>query len=112
MLVTPLSDGRTWIIVSPFSYEVREGETIIVPSGFKTDFASVPRPFWWIIPQWGKYGSAAVVHDLLYQTGIRKRKEADTIFLQAMKESNVGWLTRYIMYWAVRAFGYFAYRRH
>jgi hypothetical protein len=95
-----------------FSYDVGSegsGDTITVPEGFQTDFASVPRLFWWIIPTWGSYGNAAVIHDFLYQNGLRTRKEADDIFLEAMGVLGTSWLTRHIMYWAVRIFGYFAY---
>ena len=69
-----------------------------------TDFASVPRPLWWILPRWGRYGNAAVIHDFCYwdQKRIPKRKEADRIFLEAMSILRVGWLTRHVMYLAVR----------
>jgi hypothetical protein len=69
LLVSPLPDGRTWVIRRDFGYDVEEegsGNTINVPIGFKTDFASVPRLLWSIIPRWGKYGNAAVIHDFLY----------------------------------------------
>ena len=40
---------------------------------FMTDFASIPRPLWSILPQWGRYGNAAVVHDFGYWTQTRPR---------------------------------------
>jgi len=55
-MVSPLADGRTWVIRSEFGYDVGaegSGDRIDVPIGFKTDFASVPRLFWAIFPQWG-----------------------------------------------------------
>ena len=54
LLVSPLPDGRTWVIRRDFGYDVGEegsGNTIDVPIGFKTDFASVPRLLWSIIPR-------------------------------------------------------------
>lgn len=112
LLVSPLADGRTWVIMKDFGYDVgAEGSSdrISVPLGFMTDFASVPRPFWSILPQWGKYGNAAVIHDFLYWEQRRTRKEADDIFLEAMGVLGVSKLTAGVMYWAVRLFGWLAW---
>lgn len=133
LLVSPLPDGRRWMIMREFRYYIgHEGsaDVIVVPVGFVTDFASVPRPFWAIIPRWGKHGNAAVIHDYLYQFlswmleqpkyaplfGHLKcaredpRKFADDVFLEAMVVLNVRKSTRLVMYWAVRLFGWFAWR--
>ncbi|KKM07440.1 hypothetical protein LCGC14_1733860 [marine sediment metagenome] len=89
-------------------------ELIRVPKGFITDFASVPKAFWSIIPPYGKYTKAAVLHDYLYkyhgfvsgnQTISYTRKEADQLFLKAMEVLGVGRIKRWIMYQAVRRFG-------
>lgn len=77
----------------------------LVPAGFETDFASIPRIFWNILPPIGSYAQAAVVHDYLYQTRKISRKEADLTFLLLMKSDGVNFLIRTIMYWAVRLFG-------
>ena len=82
-----------------------------VPAGFLTDGASVPRPFWWLIPPFGEHGQAAVLHDLLCETSTMfekelpvhvSRKQADEIFREAMKATGVGWLKRNFMYVCVR----------
>ncbi len=115
LLVSPLPNGRTWIIRKDFGYDVgQEGsdDVINVPIGFNTDFASVPRIFWSILPQWGKYGNSAVIHDYLYYTQTRTRKEADDIFREAMGVSKVRPLTIFVMYWLVRLFGCFAWKGH
>ncbi len=68
LLVSPLPDGRTWVIRSDFGYDVGaegSGDVIDVPLGFRTDFASVPRPLWWIIRR-GAVRHAAIIHDYLY----------------------------------------------
>jgi len=44
LIVSPLPDGRTWVIRCPFGYDVGKetsGDTIEVPVGFTTDFGSV-----------------------------------------------------------------------
>ena len=43
--VSPLPDGKNWVIMKDFGYYVGEedsGNRIDVPIGFITDFASVP----------------------------------------------------------------------
>lgn len=76
-----------------------------VPAGFQTDFASIPRIFWNILPPIGPYAQAAIVHDYLYRTGLVTRKEADLTFLQIMKTDGVSFFVRHLMYYAVRIFG-------
>jgi hypothetical protein len=113
LLVSPLSDGRTWVIRRDFGYDIGEedsGNTIDVPIGFKTDFASIPRIFWIFIPRWGKYGNAAVIHDYLYWDQGYSRKESDSIFLEAMNVLEVPNITRKCIYYMVRLFGGIAWK--
>ena len=115
LVVTPLPDGRTWIILYDFGYEIGDegsGDVINVPIGFHTDFASIPRPLWAIFPRWGKYGNAAVIHDYLYWEQSHNRKESDDILLEGMVVLEVGYFTRYAIYWAVRLGGWWAWRRN
>jgi len=109
LIVTPLPDGKSWELVEPFEYYIDEekpdGEKIVVPAGFRTDFASIPRFAWSIIGSpWGKYGKAAVIHDYCYYKTLYTRKKCDKIFLEAMKVLGVGWLKRRTMWLAVRLF--------
>ncbi len=80
------------------------GRLIKIRKGFRTDFASVPRPLWSIIPPVGLYGKATVVHDWLCVSKIVSRKDADKIFLEAMKVLGVSWWKRNLMYRSVRAY--------
>ncbi len=110
LVVSPHRNGRTWTVWEDFAYyfDDKDGPGITVPAGFMTDFASVPRIFWWLISPYGKHGKAAVLHDFLYYmarngTGKpRTRKEADVVFLQAMKVLGVATWKRLAMYYAVR----------
>ena len=116
LIVSPLADGKTWVVLRPFGYDRgREGsgDRIHVEVGFMTDFASVPRPFWSVLPRWGKYGNAAVIHDWLYwsQEGF-SRAEADSVFLEAMTVLDVSAWQKYPMYWAVRSWGWLAWWRN
>lgn len=106
-------DGCTWTILRPFRWCGPDAAPICfeVPEGFVTDFASVPRFFWRLLPPTGKYGKAAVIHDFLYRTGAVPRVEADDTFYRAMLALGVIWPTRLTMWLAVRCFGWFAYCR-
>jgi hypothetical protein len=113
LIVSPYPDGKTWYLRSAFGYDrgaKDSGNTIMVPLGFATDFASIPRLFWTILPKWGKYGNAAVVHDYLYFQQELPRKEADGIFREAMGVLNVAAWQKFAIYHAVRWFGFLAWR--
>lgn len=97
------------------------GKYVEVPKNFRTDVASIPFGFRWLVPQLGSHGQACVVHDYLCDGGplitekedklrIHKvhkdvtRKEADKIFKEALEVLEVPWWRRTLMYYAVRAF--------
>ncbi len=83
---------------------------VLVPDAFETDFASVPRLLWWLVPPLGRYAKATVIHDYLYVTGEVSRVLADKVFYQAMLDLKVrGWLA-WIIYAAVRLWGIFYWR--
>ena len=105
-------DGRAWRVDEPFEYHIgspESGMVIRIGTDFKTDFASVPRFLWGILPPTGKYGKAAVIHDYLYRTALASRAMADAIFLEAMGVLGVALWKRWAMYLAVRLFGWRAY---
>jgi len=57
-----------WRVITPFRYYLGDKyseQWVTVPAGYLTDGASVPQLVWNLIPPWGSYGQAAVVHDLL-----------------------------------------------
>ncbi|MFH1288782.1 MAG: DUF1353 domain-containing protein [bacterium] len=115
LVVSPLADGKTWILMRPFGYEVgAEGSGNIVDCkiGFMTDFASIPRIFWWILPKWGEYGNAAVIHDWLYWNQERSRSESDKIMFEAMGILSVPAWKKHAIYWIVWIFGFMAWKRN
>jgi hypothetical protein len=109
--------GRPCVrLIDSLEYRVGQAdspETIIVPAGFETDFASIPWGLWNLFPPLGPWARPAIIHDFLYATAgdglwprgkglvlmrnwitgpIRKtwcaptysRKEADRVFLEAL----------------------------
>ena len=93
---------------------------VVVPAGFLTDGASVPRFLWSVFPCWGSYSRASVVHDyLVYRINkgnahplAPTRVDADRIFLQAMEVCCTRWLPRHILYFGVRLGAYFSLRKN
>ena len=94
-----------WEVVEPLVYRGRR-DTFVVPAGFPTDFASVPRLVVWLIPRFGRYTLAAVLHDWLttegLRTGVVSSRDADGIFRRVMREAGVPVLLRWLMWAGVR----------
>jgi|SRR3990167_8029016 len=108
------ADGRCGILLAEFEYHVgtEESQDIIkVPAGFKTDFASTPVFAWPLFPPWYRGSKAAVIHDWLYRTQERTRKEADQIFKEAMCILGVPKWQCTIMYLVVRWFAWLAWKK-
>jgi hypothetical protein len=117
LTVTQMSgkhDGwRRWKLTVALVYEAgrhNHGKLIVVPGGFVSDGPTIPRFLWAVLPVWGTYGRAGVVHDYLCarieygdpHEAARTRTEADGIFYDAMVVLGVGMLTRWAMYFGVR----------
>ena len=110
--VSPLADGVTWVLRKEFGYDIGQegsGDTIDVPLGFMTDFASIPRIFRFLVSKWGKHGNAAVLHDYCYWSQNRSREESDRILKEAMEVSKTKAWRVFLIYWAVRLGGAFAW---
>lgn len=110
------SNGRAYFkLDAPFVYEIDSegmGLEVVVPRGYLTDFASIPRFFWRAFPPTGPYRRAAVIHDWLYSSRACSRAIADAVFLDAMNSLGVPWWPRIPVYLAVRCFGWlFFYRK-
>lgn len=104
-------DGRvTARLLQAFDYRPASGgEAIAVPTGFVTDFASVPWGFWNLEPPLGDAAKAAVVHDYLYARrgldGRYSRAQADEVFRNALAALGVPRWKRSLLWAAVRLGG-------
>ena len=83
------------------------GYSITVKKGFDFDGASIPKWLWSIYgsPLNGNYVVASLIHDGLYASQKVSKKVSDKIFLDIMKQSNVGYIKRTSMYLAVKLLG-------
>jgi hypothetical protein len=100
------NDSMIVRMLSHFRYVSSRG-TVIVPRGFLSDGASVPRLFWGIFSPFGNPFRAALIHDFLYSKDSDEifpcdRLTADLIFKEAMYNLGIGWVKRETIYRAVR----------
>lgn len=97
--------AQDWTLEEQLVYQGRT-DTFVVPRGTLTDFASVPRVFVWLVPKFGRYTAAAVLHDHLVRVerpaGRISAVDADGLFRRAMRELGVPFLLRWFMWAAVR----------
>lgn len=103
---------KLWDLVDELVWVGAQGDRIVVPVGFRTDFATVPRFLHWLILPYGAYQWAAVLHDWLLHLLAEARRlgtapainsrDADGIFRAAMRDGGIWWATRWAMWAAVR----------
>lgn len=131
--VEPLG-GNRYRLFEPYVYRwEKDGERyrVVVPAGFTSDLASVPRLLWVVISPFD-LGAAVVPHDWIYAHGGRvpagswqigtgsgwadderawTRRETDRLFGRMMREVGVPRVRRRSAYLAVRLFGWVVWRR-
>ena len=97
-----------WEVVKSFQLE---GHT--VHSGFITDGASIPRPFWFLFSPTGNHMKAAILHDCMLANRVadphgcpKERRMVDRTFYNAMKALGVKTWRAWTMWKAVRVFYY------
>lgn len=83
-----------------------------VPAGFETDFATVPRIIQWLIPTYGKYTLAAILHDYFCVELSRAHRQGrepfitssntDGVFRRTMRELGVPFAQRWLIWTGVR----------
>lgn len=102
-------DGQAWTVEGGLAWSVGStGVVIFVPQGFVHDRTSVPPVLWSL----ASHTNAAVVHDYLYWAQPCSRLQSDNLLMIAMKQSNVPWWKRQLVYRAVRAQGGSVWRRN
>lgn len=107
--VTQTSDYR-WKLNRHVLYENdKTGDLLGVPEGYTTDFASVPRFIWWLVPTYGNYTAATVLHDWLItdmlpynKTIAASPQHIDKVFREAMQSLGVSLPRRWLMWAGVR----------
>lgn len=103
-VIKPFSKDRFQLICE---YRYKD---IIVPAGYKTNGANIPRVFWSIFPPHSpEYLSAVIVHDYLCDK--EEYKKADLIFKEMLENLKVqGWKV-FIFYKSVRLYHILRYKK-
>jgi hypothetical protein len=101
---------RVYFLMKPISWKPSPQQdqglpTVNVPIGFVTDFASVPRAFWSVLPPDGEYTYAAILHDYLYWNQATDRATADNVLKAAMEDFGVSKTDAFFVYNGVRLGG-------
>ena len=84
---------------------------ITVTKGTKTDIKIIPFIFRIFFRTWGNHTRASIVHCFLYKQKLFSRKDSDKIFLEIMIKDKVKKKNAKIMYFCVRWFGWYIWRK-
>lgn len=104
-----------WVLAEPLAYQSDLlGAVVLVPAGFQTDLASVPRiPF--IFTLWGgRAHRESVIHDYLYRIDAvppATKLQADRVFLEAMAVRGKPFYVRWFMFAGVAGFAWLSFHR-
>lgn len=113
VILSPLPGENRYELCSSITFQIID-RGFMVPVGFQTDGASIPRFAWMTTgtPYAPRHIRAAVVHDYLYQVGHITRLEADAIFRALLLQDGVSRYQAGKMFWALRLGGWVAWRRY
>lgn len=107
----PEADGDQWRVETAVIFCDEDGALYLVERGFCFDLASVPWWLRWAVDEDVGVGASAL-HDKAYGGGFpgMTRREADSLFHRALQAWGVPKAKAWLMYKAVRRFGWVAWR--
>jgi len=103
------NNKTTWELLAPIVFVSKTGYVVTIEKGFTTDLASVPRIFWPVVPPFGRYARAAVLHDYLLEESCLLPETANEMFFEALETLHTNKTTRFLIKTGVR--GYFFLKR-
>ena len=88
-------------------WDNRSKQLFVIPIGFESDCASIPKILWTIVghPFQAKSRRPSVLHDFLYTNRVVKRKVADQMFYDALIEEGMEEIKAQAFYLCVRLYG-------
>jgi hypothetical protein len=117
-LAVRTSDGHNFTLLEPLVYQANDGRVFRAAIGATTDGASTPSIGWNLLPPFGQYWRAAVIHDSAYRVTLEQQRmdgtwvrvalpkdQADALLLEAMESLGVDFETRETIYEAVTKLG-------
>ena len=108
--VQPITGTYKRRLISNFIYNDYLFGNIVAPSGFISNYASIPE----IIPQWIIDSDSpiirdiSIIHDFTYSNLCLldiSRKQADEVLCRGMRELGAGYIISKIVYYSVRTCG-------
>ena len=114
---------NSWRLIEPIPVHLSNGDVIVIPKGFETDFSSIPEFLWGLMKPFGDFLLAPIVHDWMYRNDYKvdeigwreARLFADKEMLYISKKTNSKkWHNRLdnnVRYLFVRMFGGFNYKK-
>jgi hypothetical protein len=98
-----IPDPPLFMVAHPLHYAANDSKyEIVVPVGFVTDLASIPRGlWWWQAPHEGTM-APAIIHDYLYWEQSCTKDEADAVLYLALREVGMGLVNANLVYAGVR----------
>jgi hypothetical protein len=106
-----LRKDKLWVIISPLIWVRPNGYVINMSPYLITDYASIPKIFWPIIPKRDEtYDLAAAFHDDCMRNRKRRnmsKKDCHDVFKEIMKHFNTDKWKYEVMYFAVNVGGVF-----
>ena len=116
--------NKPWTLVEDFHIKLPNGDNMLVPKGYWTDFASIPRPLKVFVDHLGIDNPAFLIHDYMYNFGGYKttkskartnkdvtRAFADKTMRQLQKQYGANIFRRWTFWKAVRFGGLFRFRK-
>jgi hypothetical protein len=118
-MFTPLKNGRQIQLDGNLNQNVwhRSGviNRVIVPEGFISDGASIPKWIWPILgpPIGSKHLIPSIIHDYLCEqaTCYSERVLGDAVFFKLLRDFDIPRWKRTLMYIGVRVQGHFTWRK-
>lgn len=101
------SDSGFMFVTTNDSVILINNDALMIPKGFRTDLASIPRILWPIFPPHkAEFVTPSIVHDYMYTIKYKNdRALADEVFYEAIKLKGASRITSFLMWSALRLFG-------
>lgn len=116
IIVEDLQDGVHWKLDEPLLVDLglpNTADILTIPSGFITDFGSIPA--WipnWIANPLGKAKRSFVMHDYLYQNQLFTQLVDDALLNEGMIVDGVNWFQRFTVYRGLRLGGWLVWGKY
>lgn len=99
-------DGHNFFLLEGFKYTAKNGQEVLATPDFSSDGASTPSLLWSVIPPFGKYWMAAVLHDVCYRFLQLPKDRCDDLLKEAMELLEVPKVIAHPIYEGVHLFGW------